>query len=206
MKMSSSLRGAELCEHFFEQFQWQPDHIRPAALCDMEPIGPVLVTEGASLASPEIGFQVVLQGIFAKRIHLQVGDCDLGLGNSGGQRPDAESAVDPVRLPAESGEHAGRVVSILWFAENLATAFGNRVAADDYRQHFILGRVHSSRDIDRLAKCETGDQFRRSTPAANSLVFIDLRIDPLKIVAGFGQQRSPLGRATGENQLQRFFF
>src|SRR3990172_8012318 len=97
----------------------------------MDPAEAVLVPKGSGLALPLAAGQVSVNPLVAEKVHRQRGDGD-ALDRLGAiWAPDAQTADDPVSSAAEEPEHLAGMPGIEGLAQDLAVAFGHRVAGHD---------------------------------------------------------------------------
>ncbi len=182
-------------EHFVKQFEWQADHVGGAACDETDPRDAILVTERASLSLPRISDQIILQILVRHLIHHQPGDGDLKLFFVAWPLPKTKATENTMFAAAQQLQHMPRVVLVAWFAEYLAEALGDRIAADD--DPLLDGRYH----VGRFLKGEASDQIRRRFAAANSTLRIFARRDDLEFIAGRFQELTSARRLAGKDQV-----
>lgn len=112
-------------------FDGQSDDVRLQSRLDVQPVEPILVTEGTGFSNPVIGIQNAVKLVGGKLVHLQhrlFQKTDSAVRRA---VPQANPRQHAMSLAADQTQHPLGVVPIGGLAQHFALAFGNRVRCED---------------------------------------------------------------------------
>src|SRR5262245_46224969 len=97
----------------------------------MNPIDAVLIAKGPCFALPGASCQIGFDLLIREWVHHERSEICVKELRIIGPPPKTQAANDPVLASPKALEHASGILPAAWLAEDLALAFGHRIATDD---------------------------------------------------------------------------
>ncbi len=159
----------------------------------MNPGHTVLIAERAGFAFPGIGGEILFELLIRHFVHPQPSHGDGDSFHVFRARPDADSTEHTVLAATEQAEHLASMILIDRLTENLAEAFGDRIAANNDSV------VHAWSDVGCFLVGQPRHQFGRRFAAAHSTFGAVRGWDDLELIAGGSEQFAASRRLAGED-------